>query len=341
MTYAFDSITIHQGCAWELATVLPDASINTVITSPPYYSMRDYGVEGAFGLEKTVDEYVSKLVELFRLLRPALTDCATVWLNLGDTYAGGGRSRNNRANISASQHNSKATLGGVPAPSDLAPKQLLGIPWRVALALQADGWYLRQDIIWHKLNAMPESVKDRCTKAHEYIFLLSKSPRYYFDHEAIKERAVGFDKTPPRGSIAAFGQPQQGRRKGNATTFRNSGKYTGGKHFDANDHSQLTSGNKPNDTGLRSRRSVWATGVANTSFTHFATFPKSLVRPAVLAGCPGGGTVLDPFFGSGTTGEVARELGRKCIGFELNQDYIDLAIKHRFSQMMLQMEGVA
>ena len=277
---------------------MSDGSVDCCVTSPPYFGLRDYGVDGQIGLEQTPDEFVAKLVEVFREVRRVLRDDGTLWLNLGDTYA--------------------ANRGGTtpPAQNGIKRKDLIGIPWRVAFALQADGWYLRQDIIWHKPNPMPESVRDRCTKAHEYVFLLSKSERYFFDSEAMKE-------------------PVQSN-KGNGKSFRGGGSYTGGNAF--NNH-QLkdrdTHGNAPNEEGTRNRRSVWTVATRPYKGAHFATFPPDLIEPCILAGCPVGGIVLDPFGGSGTTAGVAIKHGRRAVLCELNPEYVKLAeqrIKHELEK---------
>ena len=250
---------------------LPDQSVHTCVTSPPYFGLRDYGHDGQIGLEPTPDAFVAKLVEVFREVRRVLRDDGTMWLNLGDSYGVG--------------------------------KQMLGIPWRVAFALQADGWYLRQDIIWHKPNPMPESVTDRCTKAHEYIFLLSKSQRYYFDAEAIKEPSAYFGKDARSGM-------------GN---IRYEGKRTEGDAAANGQQSFVTI----NET--RNKRSVWTVTTKPFKGAHFATFPPDLIEPCVKAGCPEGGTVLDPFGGSGTTGLVAQTWSRKFILCELNPEYAQMA----------------
>lgn len=292
---------------------LPEKSVHTCVTSPPYFGLRDYGHEGQIGLEPTPDEFVTQLVSVFQEVKRVLRDDGTLWLNLGDSYAS---YRDGKATPDTSRGNSEGTL--VPkgsatnrmastfAGTSIKHKDLIGIPWRVAFALQADGWYLRQDIIWHKPNPMPESVTDRCTKAHEYIFLLSKSPKYFFDSEAMKE-------------------PVQSN-KGNGKSFRGGGSYTGENSF--NNHQQKereTHGNAPNESGLRNRRSVWTVATKPFKGAHFATYPPDLIEPCILAGCPIGGTVLDPFFGAGTTGLVALRHGRKVIGCELNPDYALLA----------------
>jgi len=274
--------------------------VQTCVTSPPYFGLRDYGHSGQLGLEKTPDEYVANMVEVFRCVRDVLADDGTLWLNLGDSYAsatkgsGGGWAAdpNNYAHKAQAFGARKFSMGGAK------PKDLMGIPWRVAFALQADGWYLRQDIIWHKPNPMPESVTDRCTKAHEYIFMLSKSARYYYDHEAVKEPAnpanyrerATVRQTPP-------GQTRQGK-------------------LDAKRGEVLC------DT--RNRRSVWTVATRPYKGAHFATFPPKLIEPCILAGAPAGGIVLDPFMGSGTTAQVALEHGRQYMGCELNPEYAAL-----------------
>jgi DNA modification methylase len=289
--------------------LLRDQSINTVVTSPPYFGLRDYGVDGQIGLEPTPDEFVSRLVGVFREVRRVLRDDGTVWLNLGDTY-------NNNPSTStiprAMQGNGSGAFQIPPekhmqanrAKSNKAQplidagikkKDLIGIPWRVTFALQADGWYLRQDIVWSKPNPMPESVKDRCTKSHEYIFLLSKSPKYYFDAEAIKEPATG----RPSGNKLRKSRPtQQSIQRGDQC---GSVPWEGGE--------------------TRNRRSVWTVTTKPFKGAHFATFPPDLIEPCILAGCPVGGIVLDPFGGSGTTAGVALKNGRSAVLCELNPKY--------------------
>lgn len=348
---------IYQGDCRETLAFLADIGrkVQTCVTSPPYFGLRDYGVDGQLGLEETPNEYVTRLVEVFRLVREVLADDGTLWLNLGDSYAGswGNYGGQNRA---AGKQRAVVTGSRVPNPAwdertkflppaakgfpGIKAKDLIGIPWRVAFALQADGWYLRQDIIWHKPNPMPESVRDRCTKAHEYIFLLSKSKKYYFDHTAIKEpiaaasiaryaqdisKQKGSDRVPGKtnGPMKAVGGPQA---KGNRRTFRGGGVYTKGQSFDndapiGND----SAGNAPNETGLRNRRSVWSVATRGFKEAHFATFPPDLIEPCVLAGSRPGDTVLDPFGGAGTTGLVAERRGRDSILCELNPEYVALA----------------
>ena len=318
-TFTDDFVTIYHGDSWDLASTLAPQSIHTIVTSPPYWGLRDYGEPGQFGLESTPEEYVAKLVSLFALMRPALRDDGTVWLNLGDCYAtdpkgpDGGRSTSNLAGGGDYQHH--VTPPGLGKwdyrAQGFKRKGLVGIPWRVAFALQADGWYLRSDIIWHKPNPMPESVTDRPTKAHEYIFLLSKSPRYYYDHEAIKEEA----------SCAGRLLDYTGDQKGNLTDAVMQATRPKNRVIEVGD--------------TRNKRTVWTIATRPFSQAHFAVFPPDLIRPCILAGCPEGGTVLDPFMGSGTTAQVARSLSRKAIGFELNAEYIDIAAKHRLAQGVL------
>jgi site-specific DNA-methyltransferase (adenine-specific) len=305
---------LHGDCIEQMRS-LPDQCVNTCVTSPPYFGLRDYGHDGQIGLEETPDAYVAKLVDVFREVRRVLRDDGTVWLNLGDSYAAARGGTHQPAETLAGGKGGKMDDGATvnrgreagynPTRNahaiGMKHKDLIGIPWRVAFALQADGWYLRQDIIWHKPNPMPESVTDRCTKAHEYIFLLSKSERYYFDAHAIHEPSVtaGIPQTfaRPCRDARAFGFPSGSELHGDRV------------------HTATT----------RNRRSVWTVATKPYSGAHFATFPKDLIRPCILAGCPAGGTVLDPFGGSGTTAQVAIEEGREAILCELNADYIALA----------------
>jgi DNA modification methylase len=303
------SVLVITGDCREVLRTLPESSVHCVVTSPPYFGLRDYGVEGQIGLEQTPDEYVAKLVDVFREVRRVLRDDGTLWLNLGDSYAGGnstGKWREGSARADGKVRGDGATSrrnrNGIGAVSGCKPKDLIGIPWRVAFALQADGWYLRQDIIWNKPNPMPESVRDRCTKAHEYIFLLSKSERYYFDSEAVKEEAL---HPTVRHKSTRKTKAQEAAFLGNAPTNL-------GRCGTAED-------------GMRNRRSVWTVATEPFKGAHFAVFPPSLIEPCILAGCPKGGTVLDPFGGSGTTGLVADRLGRNAVLIELNPEYAEMA----------------
>jgi DNA modification methylase len=300
---------IHLGDCIESMKLMPEKSVHTCVTSPPYFGLRDYGVDGQIGLEDTPEAFVARLVDVFREVRRVLRDDGTLWLNLGDSYAAqrggthqpaetlaGGRNGiskdGNRVN--RSRHDGYNPTRNASAIG-LKHKDLIGIPWRVAFALQADGWYLRQDIIWHKPNPMPESVTDRCTKAHEYVFLLSKGPRYYFDAEAIKEPAV----------------------KGAAGSTFHKGKTA------AHQAGRASEKDRVND-GTRNRRSVWTVTTKPYKGAHFATFPPDLIEPCILAGSPRGGVVLDPFGGSGTTAGVAIKNGRKAVLCELNPEYTAL-----------------
>lgn len=271
--------------------------------------MRDYGAEGQLGLEKSPEEYVSKLVEVFREVRRVLRDDGTLWLNLGDSYAAANSSGpQGKSGERASRSFTATTIPKMG--SGLKPKDLVGIPWRVALALQADGWYLRQDIIWHKPNPMPESVTDRCVKSHEYIFLLSKSAKYFFDHLSIKEPA-----TCPRGPGNKRPYEIPGQRSGENSNLGGSIHKIGARE-------------------TRNKRSVWKVTTKPFKGAHFATFPPDLIEPCVLAGCPKDGIVLDPFFGAGTTGLVAIKNQRSFIGIEINKEYFEMA-KQRISDAQL------
>lgn len=330
---------IILGNTIEVLKELPAESIDCCVTSPPYYQLRDYGITGQIGLEQTVEEYISKLVEVFSEVKRVLKPDGTLWVNIADSYSGSNKGRN-----ADKLHNNKhkesiavrgQRFGSLPTGihnNDCKNKDLLGVPWLLALALRNDGWYLRQDIIWEKPNCMPESVKDRCTKAHEYIFLLSKSKKYYFDWEAIQEPCVGFDKSAPRGS-KTWGHPNSGRRKGNRKTFRGGGAYTNNASFNnSTDKKNETSGNVPNDKGLRRKRSVWSVATKGIKEAHFATFPKKIVEPCVLAGSRKGGTVLDPFAGSGTVGLVAKENERGFVLIELSPEYSKIIKKRIYNQ---------
>jgi DNA modification methylase len=365
--------TIHCGDSLDVMKGMADESVDCCITSPPYWGLRDYGCNGQLGLEKSPEEYVANMVQLFREVRRVLKADGVLWLNLGDSYAGSGVHQEHHANAGISQSAKRGCTNGVPVPPGLKPKDLVGIPWRVAFALQADGWWLRQDIIWHKPNPMPESVRDRCTKSHEYIFMLTKSARYYFDSEAIKEPAADSSK-------ARLDQNVSEQKGSERVPFKTNGsmKAVGGDY--------------------RNKRSVWTVTTKPYKEAHFATYPPDLILPCVKASpeylCSECGTpykrvitvigkregevyvgqatkdyssgkaqnpsdtkrrvlesmsritksswqqgcsccnaetkpavILDPFFGSGTTGLVAIQNGRKYIGIELNPDYCEIAAK--------------
>jgi len=399
--------------------IIQGVKVQMCVTSPPYWGLRDYGVAGQLGLEATPQEYIERMVEVFRLTRELLTDDGTLWLNLGDSYAGSGRGGNpteetstlqggqdsqrasmikrNQKNVSAAQRENAVTVYGsrlpaglhesarqsgaigrawVPPPNGLKQKDLCGIPWRVAFALQSDGWWLRQDIIWSKPNPMPESVTDRCTKSHEYLFLLAKNggkpllwrardTREWSRHPDLSEKIPGLDGKITRRwdgfdyyydsdavaepvTLSTVERMSQATLESQAGSARVPGKTNG------NMHTVLKkSGNKkrkpatargcPHDGvagsvpwagSMRNKRSVWTVATQPYSEAHFATFPPALIEPCILAGSRPGDIVLDPFFGSGTTGEVAQQLGRKWIGIELNPDYEKLQRRRTAQQGM-------
>jgi site-specific DNA-methyltransferase (cytosine-N4-specific) len=306
--------------------------VQMCVTSPPYFGLRDYGHPGQLGLEATPAEFVAAMVEVFGLVRELLADDGVLWLNLGDSYAAN-RGYQVPSTKGGPKHSDSQAAGGKGSavPDGLKPKDLIGIPWRVALALQEAGWYLRQDIIWHKPNPMPESVTDRCTKAHEYMFLLSKSERYFFDSDAIKEQSVTDDIRRPYGSKGAWdldGRPEEQRPNGKPRGKGGKNAFRGQGHFRSADTGPANrEGRDMADVGAgetRNRRSVWTVPTQPYNGAHFATFPPALIEPCILAGSRPGDTVLDCFFGSGTTGEVAGNFGRQWIGCELNPDYAPL-----------------
>lgn len=363
------TVTLLQGDCREVLRTLPAGSVHCAVTSPPYFGLRDYGMANQIGLEKSPDAYIAELVAVFREVWRVLRDDGTLWLNLGDSYAGSGRGGSPTSDSSTLQGSTSSQAAAsikrarkfgeigetarqaavtargsrlpaglhegvrqagnigrawVAPPSGYKHKELMGMPWRVALALQADGWYLRQDIIWHKPNPMPESVRDRCTKAHEYIFMLSKSRRYYFDADAIAEPVT-------KSTIERISQPTLGQQQG---SDRVPGKTNGRMKAVVKKQDQV---GKRQYTGLndryfagdpsltRNRRSVWTVTTKPFKGAHFATFPPDLIEPCVLAGAPPSGLVLDPFGGAGTTGLVAAKHGRDAILIELNPDYVDMS----------------
>jgi len=309
------SIKILQGNCLDRLRDLPEKSVNTCVTSPPYFGLRNYGITDQLGMEETPDQFTENLVKLFREVRRVLRDDGTVWLNLGDSYCSiNGYARASPEFQRKGRNNAPANNRSLSElhKANIKTKDLIGIPWRVAFALQADGWYLRQDIIWSKPNPMPESVQDRCTKSHEYIFLLSKSPKYYYDNEAIKEKV----------------------KQDWGTRDRSSGKYHN-EGTGLQPHSGLE---KSYET--KNKRSVWSVSPMPYKEAHFATYPPELIKPCILAGCPEGGTVLDPFGGSGTTAQVSNNLNRNAILCELNPEYVEIA-KGRLQEslgMFLNME---
>lgn len=297
----------------------------TCVTSPPYFGLRDYGHEGQIGLEETPEQYIQAMVEVFRCVWDVLADDGTLWLNIGDSYAmasmRGEKSKfSGQVGAHKGYESGSVKLGKRSIPLGMKAKDLIGIPWMLAFALRADGWYLRQDIIWHKPNPMPESVRDRCTKAHEYIFLLSKSERYYFDTEAMRERGV-----MTAGDSA--GSRQRDTRKTHGVGGGNDGINKAKE--------KLRQELEEKGYTTRNRRSVWTVTTRPYKGAHFATFPPDLIEPCILAGSRPNDIVLDPFMGSGTTAQVASQFGRQYLGCELNPDYEQLQ-RERLKQPQLE-----
>ena len=341
-----NGLTIYKGDTLETLKTLKSESVNCIVTSPPYWGLRNYGEAGQYGLEPTIEEHISNMVEVFSELRRILTKDGTCWLNYGDTYLRQqGRGFNGNKRLDDTNRN-------ISVKSPFPDGNILGVPWMLAFALRADGWILRQEIIWYKPNPMPESIKNRCTKAHEHLFLLTKSNKYFF--EPMKELRVSESRRAIYGSkgtpilntgrridprrdplvMGSKGTPNNRntgvRDKGDNNKFRNSGKYTNHKSFDNSTPADAPeSGNKPAATAYRNRHSVWT--VATRGFNspegeHFATFPLELIRPCISSGCPVGGTALDPFMGTGTVGEAALNEGINFIGIDLSGDYCNIAI---------------
>jgi DNA modification methylase len=358
-------LTILCGDALTKLRELADESVQCCVTSPPYWGLRDYGQEGQLGLEKTPEEYVTRMVTVFREVHRVLRKDGTLWLNLGDSYAGswgnyGGQNRGNGSQREittgshapqksynglerwkpptascgsriGSKHGDSGHTSGCTPPPGLKAKDLCGIPWRVAFALQADGWYLRQDIIWAKPNPMPESVTDRCTKSHEYLFLITKSARYFYDAEAIQEKAAYDGRNDTLLKPSEKYSSRNIRNDGAVNTLseiggqrwrrKNDGTDHGGNGTGFQDHSGY---DKLNHPYVRNKRSVWTVTTQSYPDAHFATYPSDLIKPCIMAGTRAGDTVLDPFAGSGTTGMVSIELGRQAILIELNPKYVEL-----------------
>jgi len=312
---------IYQGDALSLLEKLKDNSIDCCVTSPPYWGLRDYGNDNQLGLEKTPEEYVSNMVAVFREVKRVLKPQGTFWLNLGDSYSGSGQgagtkipTKKQASNKGTNYMTTTEHKSNLLKITGLKPKDLVGIPWMVAFALRADGWYLRSDIIWYKKNPMPESVTDRPTKCHEDIFLLSKSQQYYYDYEAILEPYTEPMNRCGGDNLIAKGESTWDKGVGQET-YRNRNM-------------------RPNEKG-KNKRDVWEVNTKSFSEAHFATFPEKLIVDMIKAGCPEGGLVLDPFMGAGTTGLVAKKLNRHYLGFELNPEYIKIAEKRIFSEIGL------
>jgi len=302
--YADDWLTVYLGDCREVMATMEPESVHCVVTSPPYWGLRDYGEAGQLGLEPTPEAYVESMVAVFREVRRVLRSDGTVWLNLGDSYAHSTDQMPAHRGVldDGSRRFSGATSLRIHG---LKPKDLVGIPWRVAFALQADGWYLRSDIIWAKPNPMPESVTDRPTKSHEYLFLLTKSPRYYFDADAVREPAE-YGRREWSDVESVMAAVTTGNEKRPTRGIRRKSSVTGG-----------------DPSAGRNIRSVWTIATQPYPGAHFATFPRALVEPCIKAGCPQDGTVLDPFAGSGTTGMVAQSLSRRAVLIDLNGEYLE------------------
>jgi DNA modification methylase len=297
---------------------LPSNHVHTIVTSPPYWGLRDYGVVGQIGMEPTPQEHVETMVRLCRELRRVLRPDGLLWMNYGDMWASSVNGRS--ASDTKAAGNDDRTFRDKPFSTvvgGLKAKDLVGMPWRIALALQADGWWLRDCVIWHKPNPMPSSVKSRCTPAYEYVFMLAKSEKYYFDHAAIKEPIA--ESSKKRYAQATIDTQQGG--------FKQDQYESGiaGARVRSRRPNEIIKSLAADGQEMRAKRNVWTIPTQPVKEAHFATFPERLVEPCILAGAPSGGTVLDPFFGSGTTGVVAQRLGRNCIGIELNPAYIEIA----------------
>ncbi len=361
------SVDIYQGDCVQIMDALPPGIVRTCVTSPPYWGLRDYGVEGQLGLEKTPEEYIENMVKVFRAVHRLLTDDGTLWINMGDSYAqNNGSGTFSPGDKQASNAGSLLDKPRKPRDSGLKAKDIVGMPWKLAFALQGDGWYLRQDIIWSKTNVMPESVTDRCTKSHEYIFLLAKEKKYYYDSESIKEKAVGDVMANGfRGGAytpdGLFKNSDDGKRKTRGNIKTPSGWNTGpGSHRDLIGRyakGKHETHGAPQDSGrrivenvkkarqegaahdspfggMRNKRSVWTVSPKPFAEAHFATYPPDLIKPCILAGSAKGDTVLDPFMGAGTTAYVSKELGRRSLGCELNPEYIDIAAKRLVQEVL-------
>ncbi|HHV09997.1 MAG TPA: site-specific DNA-methyltransferase [Clostridiales bacterium] len=365
---------IYCGDSLEILKTLPSDSVDCGVTSPPYYGLRDYGVDGQLGLETTPELFIANMVSVFREFRRVLKPEGTLWINIGDSYVGTGGDRKNPVDNEIFNHQQQSNPKDgryqrtkYMTENSLKPKDLIGIPWMLAFALRADGWYLRQDIIWSKPNPMPESVTDRCTKSHEYIFLLSKSAHYYYDNEIIKEHCVqdemanGF-RDGAYCNNETFDNTAGGTRKnkgnykvptgwdteeGSHGTIHRTGRTRyGGNKYTANPEQfyRTKSGNAYEPREKKNKRSVWTVATKGFKEAHFATFPEELITPCILAGCPQGGIVLDMFFGSGTTGMAAVRNFRNFIGIEINPEYKKMAdrrLQPHISQMDMFSLGIS
>ncbi len=327
---------IYCGDCREILKKLPTGSVNCCVTSPPYYGLRDYGSNQQIGLEDSPDEYIEKLADIFDEVKRTLRDDGTLWINIGDSYAGSSKGTAHRP-VSSSVHVQNTNHGSLTIKDtnsykggDIKARDLIGIPWMLAFELRRRGWYLRQDIIWAKSNPMPESVKNRCTKSHEYIFLLSKAPHYYYDAESISEPVADSSVKRYAQNIASQkGSYAYGRKNGNMKAVLP--RYGGKKYTDNPDvFFRTKSGSAYEFRPKRNKRDVWTVSTKPYKGSHYATFPEDLVEPCILAGCPADGTVLDPFCGTSTVGVVCIRFGREYIGIDVNEDYVRMS-KERLS----------
>lgn len=339
--YEDDLVRLYHGDSLAVLREMPDQSVDCCVTSPPYFGLRDYGVEGQYGLEASPTEYVETMRALFAEVRRVLTDDGTLWLNIGDSYSSGGGG-------SGGKH---ATIGGFTsnrnsndhyARMGLGPKNLLGIPWRIAFALQDDGWILRNDVIWSKPNAMPESVTDRLSTRHEHIFMLSKSRAYWFDLDPIREPVIYGPDSP---ALNWSRDTKEADVPGQSTRQHRSTRPARTAYRDKSSDAAIAVGMPPHrghrngHEGGKNPGDVWAIPTKPFAEAHFAVMPQALAERAILAGCKPGGTVLDPFSGSGTTGLAANKHGRKYVGIDLSSDYLDLSLRTRFAQPGLDLTG--
>lgn len=323
--YQDDQTVLHHGDAATVLATLPDDSVDCIVTSPPYFGLRDYGVDGQIGAEASPAEFVAAMVAVFREARRVLADDGTLWVNLGDSYSSGARTSY------ADTGKASGRIGTTRQPSSLPGKNLLGIPWRVAFALQDDGWILRNDIIWSKPNGMPESVNDRLASKHEHLFLLTKSPKYHFDLDAIREPHSEATVARLAAGPVAIARRTPGEKRDAHVYGAASGTnltVTGERH-----NSGHGGGKNPGD--------VWTVATQPFAEAHFATMPPALAERCVMAGCKPHGTVLDPFSGSGTTGYAAAKHDLRYVGIDLNADYLDLSLRTRLAQPALTFGGIA
>lgn len=334
--YQDDSITLHHGDSLEVSRTLESGSVDCIVTSPPYYGLRDYGSEGQYGLEESPAAYVETMRALFAELRRVLADDGTLWLNIGDSYSSG---KGGRQGKSGQRSDRAYTAEGLGARVDLPSKNLLGIPWRVAFALQDDGWILRNAIVWHKPNAMPESVTDRLSCRYEPFFMFTKSQRYTFDLDPIREELIYPDAAD--GSRVSGGKNKAADLQ-TGSAARRTGNAYGGK-YSAEDKARPADGSRHTGGHAKGKNpgDMWSINTQPFPGAHSAVMPQELARRAIVAGCKPGGTVLDPFSGSGTTGLVAQNNGRRYVGIDLSADYLKLSLETRLQNAALDFGGAA